>query len=93
MEQMLGVSGGDLTGGELAADQMLGLRPLPIPAPRRRARRWTGLYLAGPSSALGPLATCASGVAAARAVTADLAAGRLMSEALDALVIGAVRTG
>jgi phytoene dehydrogenase-like protein len=75
MEHMLGVSGGDLSGGELAADQMLGLRPF---ADCRGTRTPVeGLYLAGPSSALGPLATCTAGVAAARAVIADLAAGRL----------------
>ena len=75
VEQMLGVSGGDLSGGELAPDQMLGFRPF---ADCRGTRTPVeGLYLAGPSSALGPLATCASGVAAARAVTADFAAGRL----------------
>ena len=75
VEHMLGVSGGDLTGGELAADQMLGFRPF---ADCRGSRTPVeGLYLAGPSSALGPLATCAAGVAAARAVMADFAAGRL----------------
>jgi phytoene dehydrogenase-like protein len=75
VEQMLGVSGGDLSGGELAPDQMLGLRPF---ADCRGTRTPVeGLYLAGPSSALGPLATCAAGVAAARAVMADFAAGRL----------------
>ena len=75
VEHMLGVSGGDLSGGELAPDQMLGLRPF---ADCRGTRTPVeGLYLAGPSSALGPLATCAAGVAAARAVLADFAAGRL----------------
>ncbi len=75
MEHMLGVSGGDLSGGELAPDQMLGLRPF---ADCRGTRTPVeGLYLAGPSSALGPLATCAAGVAAAHAVMADFAAGRL----------------
>jgi phytoene dehydrogenase-like protein len=75
VEQMLGVSGGDLSGGELAPDQMLGFRPF---AECRGTRTPVeGLYLAGPSSALGPLVTCAAGVAAARAVMADFAAGRL----------------
>ena len=77
MEQMLGVSGGDLAGGELAADQMLGLRPFADPDCRGGRTPVQGLYLAGPSSALGPLATCASGVEAARAVAADLVARRL----------------
>ncbi|GAA0527316.1 phytoene dehydrogenase-like protein [Rhizomicrobium palustre] len=69
-ENLLGLTEGDLMGGELAAAQMLGFRPFaecrgmrtPVP----------GLYLAGPSSALGPIATCASGWAAAAAVLADL---------------------
>lgn len=70
IEEALGATEGDLWGGEIAADQMLDLRP----GPRTDI---AGLYLAGPSSAAGPLATCASGVAAARAVLADLKAGRL----------------
>lgn len=75
MEHMLGVSGGDLSSGELAPDQMLGFRPF---ADCRGTRTPVeGLYLAGPSSALGPLATCVAGVAAARAVMADFAAGWL----------------
>ena len=82
MEHMLGISAGDLTGGELAADQMLGLRPFAnLPGADLSGAggrtQVAGLYLAGPSSALGPLATCAAGVAAARAVAAELAAGRL----------------
>ena len=70
IEEALGATEGDLWGGELAADQMLDMRP----GPRTEI---SGLYLAGPSTAAGPLATCASGVAAARAVLADLDAGRL----------------
>ena len=54
---------------------MLGLRPwLDRAAPRTPI---AGLYLAGPSTAAGALASCASGVFAARALIADLAAGRL----------------
>ena len=75
VEHMLGVSGGDLSGGELAPDQMLGFRPFADCHGTRTPVE--GLYLAGPSSALGPLATCAAGAAAARAVLADFAAGRL----------------
>jgi len=75
IEHMLGVSGGDLSGGELAPDQMLGFRPFSDCRGTRTPVE--GLYLAGPSSALGPLATCAAGVAAAHAVLADFAAGRL----------------
>ncbi len=70
IEEQLGATEGDLWGGEIAADQMLDMRPGPRTA-------IGGLYLAGPSTAAGPLATCASGVAAARAVLADLKAGRL----------------
>jgi phytoene dehydrogenase-like protein len=75
LEHMLGVSGGDLSGGEPTADQMLGLRPFADCHGTRTPVE--GLYLAGPSSTLGPLATCAAGVAAAHAVMADFAAGRL----------------
>jgi phytoene dehydrogenase-like protein len=70
IEEALGATEGDLWGGEIASDQMLDMRP----GPRTEIH---GLYLAGPSSAAGPLATCASGVAAARAVLADMRAGRL----------------
>ena len=75
MEDALGVTGGDLAGGELAPDQMLGLRPFAQCQGSRTPIE--GLYLAGPSSTLGPVASCASGVTAARAVMADFAAGRL----------------
>jgi phytoene dehydrogenase-like protein len=75
IESRLGLSEGDLLGGELSASQMLGFRP--FAACRGTRTPVKGFYLAGPSSALGPLASCASGVAAARAVLADMAAGRL----------------
>lgn len=75
MEQALGCTDGDLWGGEIAADQMLAFRPgLSCAAPRTPI---AGLYLAGPSTAAGLLATCASGVFAARAIVADFKAGRL----------------
>lgn len=75
IEADLGATEGDLWGGEIASDQMLGLRPgiggmvprTPVP----------GLYLAGPSTAAGVAASCVSGVIAARAAIADLKAGRL----------------
>jgi phytoene dehydrogenase-like protein len=73
IENRLGLSDGDLWGGALSAGQMLGLRPF-AGCPRTPVK---GFYLAGPSAAAGPLATCASGVAAAQAVLADLKAGRL----------------
>ncbi|HEV2561888.1 MAG TPA: FAD-dependent oxidoreductase [Rhizomicrobium sp.] len=64
IEEALGATEGDLMGGEIASDQMLGLRPGP-------RTEMAGLYLGGPSSAAGPLGACAAGVAAARAVLAD----------------------
>jgi len=75
MEESLGCTDGDLWGGEIASDQMLGFRPwLDRAAPRAPIER---LYLAGPSTVIGMLGTCVSGVFAARAVVADLKAGRL----------------
>jgi len=69
IESRLGLTGGDLTGGDTIPGQMLGFRP--FRACRGSRTPVKGLYLAGPSSALGPLATCASGVAAATAVLTD----------------------
>lgn len=68
MEDALGLTGGDLDGGELAPDQMLAFRP-----PARTIV--PGLYLAGPSSAGGPLGLGVAGFAAALALMADLSAG------------------
>jgi len=69
IEAALGLTGGDLDGGALSPDQMLGFRPGPRSAVPR-------LYLAGPSSAAGPLGLGAAGIAAAVAVMADLSEGR-----------------
>jgi phytoene dehydrogenase-like protein len=75
MEKALGATGGDLDGGEIAPDQMFGLRPgLEPRAPRTIVK---GLYLAGRSTAAGPMGTGISGAIAARALIADLRAGRL----------------
>ena len=75
IEAALGATDGDLMGGELAADQMLGARPwLGLPAPRTPVR---GFYLAGPSTPAGAAASLASGAYAATALLADLKAGRL----------------
>lgn len=75
MEEQLGATDGDLWGGEIASDQMFDLRPgLAATSPRTPIE---GLYLAGPSSAAGVLATCASGALAAQAVLADRKAGYL----------------
>ncbi len=75
IEARLGLTEGDLSGGDYTPTQMLAFRP--FPECRGTRTPIEGLYLAGPSSALGPLATCASGAAAARAVLADIRAGRL----------------
>lgn len=76
IEGQIGASEGDLSGGELTADQMLDLRPgLEGAAGSRTPIR--GFYLAGPSTAAGPLATCDAGAIAAATVLADLKAGRL----------------
>lgn len=75
IESALGLTDGDLCGGALAPSQMLSFRPFPECSGTRTPL--AGLYLAGPSSTLGSLATCASGIAAATAVLADLGAGRL----------------
>ena len=74
-EDTLGVTAGDLYGGEFAPDQMFAWRPW-----SDRAAPYTpveGLYLAGPSSAAAPLGGCAAGAIAADAVIADLARGKL----------------
>ena len=75
MEEALSATAGDLTGGEIAPDQMFAWRPgFERGAPHTPV---DGLYLAGPSSAAGPLATGAAGAIAAAALIADLRAGRL----------------
>ncbi|HEY5338055.1 MAG TPA: hypothetical protein VIJ85_07635, partial [Rhizomicrobium sp.] len=73
VEESLGLTDGDLWGGEIAADQMMDLRP-GLGGPRTPIH---GVYLAGPSSAAGPLGTCASGVIAASAIATDMKSGRL----------------
>jgi phytoene dehydrogenase-like protein len=71
IEDQLGVTGGDLWGGALTPDQMLGWRPGPrLGSPGDCVRH---VYLAGMGSAAGPLGACASGVAAAVALMADQA--------------------
>lgn len=73
IEESLGVTDGDLAGGEIAADQMFA---------NRAWAEWPrtpidGLYLGGPSSPVGPSATAAAGWIAAKALIADHRAGRL----------------
>jgi phytoene dehydrogenase-like protein len=67
MEAALGLSGGDFDGGALAPDQMLAFRP-------EARTQVPGLYLAGPSSAAGPLGLGVAGVTAALALMADFSA-------------------
>ena len=77
IEEAIGRTDGDLAGGEIAPDQMLGMRPWTakrLEAPRTALK---GLYIAGPSTTAGVLATCASGAAAANAVLADRSQGWL----------------
>jgi phytoene dehydrogenase-like protein len=73
IEESLGVSDGDLAGGEIAADQMFA---------NRAWAEWPrtpidGLYLGGPSTPVAPSATAAAGWIAAKALIADHRAGRL----------------
>ena len=68
IEEALGLTDGDLRGGEIAPDQMLDLRF----GPRTPLK---GLYLAGPSSAAAPFGACVAGVIAAHAIAADLGRG------------------
>lgn len=70
IEEQLGLTQGDLSGGALMPSQMLSFRPFAECSGTRTPV--AGLYLAGPSSALGPLATSVSGWAAATAVCTDL---------------------
>ena len=75
MEEALSATAGDLAGGEIAPDQMFAFRPgFERGAPHTPV---DGLYIAGPSSAAGPLATGTAGAIAAQALLADLSAGRL----------------
>jgi phytoene dehydrogenase-like protein len=67
IEEQLGITDGDLDGGEISPDQMFGFRGFDeYPGSRTPI---AGLYLGGVSPAFG---TCVAGVAAARAVMADL---------------------
>ncbi len=75
IEEALGLTDGDLDGGEIAPDQMLWTRPW-SDGPTAPRTPIAGLYLAGPSTTAGLLATCASGAHAARAVLEDLTRSR-----------------
>jgi phytoene dehydrogenase-like protein len=74
IEESLGLTEGDLDGGEIAPDQMLAQRGFAQwPGGRTPIE---GLYLGGRSAPAGTLGSCVSGIAAARAVKADFAARR-----------------
>ena len=75
IETRLGATAGAVDGGEIAPDQMFAFRPgFARPSPYTPVE---GLYLAGPSAAAAPFATCAAGAIAADAILADLKAGLL----------------
>jgi phytoene dehydrogenase-like protein len=75
IEDALGATDGDLHGGEIAGDQMLGAGPWSDLGPEHALPRTPidGLYLAGSHLTAGAFATCAAGAAAADALLADRA--------------------
>jgi phytoene dehydrogenase-like protein len=79
IEDALGAMDGDLNGGEIAGDQMLGAGPWSDLGPDHTLPRTPidGLYLAGSHLTAGAFATCAAGASAAHALLADRARGWL----------------
>jgi phytoene dehydrogenase-like protein len=78
IESELGLTAGDLDGGEVAPDQMFGFRPFGNdPAWADGRTPIGGLYLTGPSAAPGPFFLGLSGERAALAILADLKTGGL----------------
>jgi len=75
IEDALGATDGDLLGGELAGDQMLGSGPWN--KPRLPRTPIAGLYLAGSNLTASACATCVAGAAAAAALLNDRAEGRI----------------
>jgi phytoene dehydrogenase-like protein len=75
IEEVLGISQGDLDGGEIAPDQMFAHRGFAQCEAGRTPIG--GLYLGGRSAPAGPLGSCVAGVVAAHAVICDLAGGHL----------------
>ena len=75
IEDGLGATEGDLRGGEIAGDQMLGCDPWSRPALPRTPI--AGLYLAGSHLTATAFASCVAGAAAASALLADNARGKL----------------
>jgi phytoene dehydrogenase-like protein len=74
IEEALGVTEGDLDGGEVAPDQMFAQRG--FLECRGGRTPIAGLYLGGRSAPAGTFGSCAAGFAAARAVMTDISAGR-----------------
>ena len=75
IEGNLGITDGDLDGGEIAPDQVLADRPFPDWKDGRTPVR--GYYIGGPSASPSPFASGAAGIRAAKVVLADLKGGRL----------------
>jgi phytoene dehydrogenase-like protein len=75
IENALGLTEGDLDGGEIAPDQMFGFRPFADWHDGRTPVN--GLYYGGPSAAPSPFLAGAAGIRAASALFADLKIGRL----------------
>ncbi len=76
-EAALGVTAGDLDGGELAPDQALEFRPFGTAEWQDGRTPIQGLYLGGPSSAPSPFLLGVSGERAALAMLADFQTGVL----------------
>ena len=74
IERDIGVTDGDLEGGEIAPDQILGFRPLQYWQDARTVV--AGLYLGGPSAEPSPFLSGVSGDHAALALLADLGGAR-----------------
>ncbi|HXJ00242.1 MAG TPA: NAD(P)/FAD-dependent oxidoreductase [Micropepsaceae bacterium] len=77
IEAALGVTDGDIEGGELAPDQVLGFRPFGGAQWQDGRTPVQGLYLAGPSAAAAPFLLGVSGERAALSVAADFKSGHL----------------
>jgi phytoene dehydrogenase-like protein len=82
-EQALGLTAGDLDGGEFAPDQALGFRPFGDGSPewvsawRDGRTPVPGLYLGGPSSSASPILLGVPGGRAARTILTDFEMDRL----------------
>jgi phytoene dehydrogenase-like protein len=75
IEEWLGLTEGDLDGGEIAPDQVFSLRPWAGMETSRT--QIAGFYLAGPSAAPSPFLLGAAASRTASAVIADFKGGRL----------------